>query len=157
MEKVYGSAIRQDGITQVGKNYYVYFGFGKDNESDETGYNYRHKFDHKPTQEEIREVIIEAINDETSQKILTGFKHEEKTVYLSVENQLNYAHLNSSVTASSSVTVKMSDSEGDDIFVDMTGAEFKAFYKKVLAFLNKCMQECWNNKKGLTLEDYSLE
>ena len=48
MEKVYGSPKRQDGLYKVGRNKYeIIYGFGKDSDTDETGWNYRQRFNIK--------------------------------------------------------------------------------------------------------------
>ena len=70
MEKIYGSNERQDSLIKVGKGYYMYYGFGKDNEDAEHGYNYRHKFDHRPTLDEVKEQVLAAIDMETKDRII---------------------------------------------------------------------------------------
>lgn len=60
MEKVYGSSVRQDGLYKVGHNKWeLIYGFGKDNEQDENGWNWRHRFTGKPTIDEIAGVMLD--------------------------------------------------------------------------------------------------
>lgn len=91
MQKIYGTTSRHDGLKQIGRSRWViYYGFGKDNDSDDYGWDYRHEFDHRPTLDEIREVIFEQITENTRQRILAGFSWQGHLVWLSQENQLNY-------------------------------------------------------------------
>lgn len=70
MDKVYGSPKRQDGLYKVGRNKYeLIYGFGKDNEIDETGWNYRLRFNHLPALDEIKSVIIETVEREFAEKL----------------------------------------------------------------------------------------
>ena len=84
MEKIYGSNVRQDGLVRAGNSYYLYYGFGKDNEDDDHGYNYRHKFNHKPSQAEIKEKVLEAIEMHAKDSItcpsIMAFRTTSKTV-----------------------------------------------------------------------------
>lgn len=91
MEKRFGSPKRQDGLMKVGRNKYdLFFGFGKENEEDASGWNYYHRFTHRPTLDEIKEVITAQIDNDTDMKILTQFSWNGKAVYLSKENQMNF-------------------------------------------------------------------
>lgn len=92
MEKIYGTKERQDCLMRVGQSKWIlFYGFGKDDEASDTGWEFRHTFDHKPRLSEIKELVISAINSLTNDKIVNGFAWNNQPVYLSVENQLNYA------------------------------------------------------------------
>ena len=70
MDKVYGSPKRQDGLYKVGRNKYeLIYGFGKDNENDKTGWNYRLRFNHFPSLDEIKSAIIETVEREYAEKL----------------------------------------------------------------------------------------
>lgn len=73
MNKIYGAAGRQDGLYKVGRNKYeIIYGFGKDSDSEETGWNWRQRFDHLPTQAEIKQAIISAIKEESENRLRYG-------------------------------------------------------------------------------------
>ena len=76
---------------QAEPNGHLFYGFGKDDEASERGWEYRHTFDHSPTLSEVKELIISTINTATQEKIVNGFIWNEKPIYLSAENQLNFA------------------------------------------------------------------
>lgn len=90
MEKIYGTKKRQDCLVRTGRSKWIlFYGFGKDDENSENGWEYRHTFDHKPTLSEVKELVVSAINTATEEKIINGFVWNGKAVYLSPENQLN--------------------------------------------------------------------
>lgn len=75
MEKIYGSPVRQDGLYKTGRNKWeLIYGFGKDNESDDTGWNWRKRFTHRPTADEMKECIIRAIKEESARRLRHGLK-----------------------------------------------------------------------------------
>ena len=88
MEKVFGATVRNDQLIVhgTGKAVLIY-GYG---EEDGQGFDYRHVFDHKPTKEELKNVIEEHINSMTDEKILTGYVWNGKPVWLSKESQFNF-------------------------------------------------------------------
>ena len=91
MEKIYGSPIRQDGLMQVGRNRWdLFYGFGKDEDND-MGWNWRTTFDHHPTLEEVKDTIITQINSNAQNSILEDYEWNGHKVWLSDENQRNYA------------------------------------------------------------------
>ena len=83
MEKIYGAKERQDGLYSIGRNKWeLFYGFGKDNPDDESGYNWRQKFKQKPNLADIRAIIKETINNETDHKIIEGFVWKGMPVWL---------------------------------------------------------------------------
>lgn len=159
MEKVYGSPKRQDGLYKVGRNKYeIIYGFGKDSEEDATGWNYRHRFDHRPTLDEIKEVINAQINADTDAKILTQFTWNGKRVWLSQENQMNFksAYDLTLQTDGSTLPIKFKlgeDENGEVIYHTFTKIEpFTDFIIKAFTFINTTLNEGWKEKDGV---DYS--
>jgi len=154
MEKVYGSSTRQDSLTKVGRSYYLYYGFGKDSEDAEHGYNYRHKFNHKPSREEITEQVLAAIDLETRERITKGMVYNGYKVNLSVENQLNYSMFQS--MESYPIIIKVGDSDGVDVAISFDEDEFATFYAAVKEHIKESLQDCWNEKTTLDLSCYFI-
>ena len=48
------------------------------------------EFSHKPTDEEIRTLVMSWYNSQTDAAILSGFVYKDAPVWLSTENQYNY-------------------------------------------------------------------
>lgn len=154
MEKIFGANQRQDSLIKVGKVYYLYYGFGKENDDAEHGYNYRHKFNHKPTPEEIKACILEAIDNETRARITGGMVYDGYKINLSVENQLNYAMFKS--MGRYPVVIKVEDAEGNDVTISLTKDNYSAFYSSVQNHIKDCLQSCWSEKTSLDLNCYSI-
>lgn len=152
MEKIYGANQRQDSLNKVGSSYYLYYGFGKDTEDAEHGYNYRHKFDHKPSAEEVKEVVLSAIDEETRSRIINGLRFDGMKVNLTVENQLNYAMFKS--RGRYPVVIKVEDDEGNDVVLSLTKERYAEFYLSVQGHISECVQSCWNEKAELDLSCY---
>lgn len=75
MEKVYGSPVRQDGLYKIGRNKWeIIYGFGKDNESAPTGWNWRKRYTRRPTLEEIKADIVGAIKEESAHRLRYGLQ-----------------------------------------------------------------------------------
>lgn len=88
MEKCYGTEERHDQLIVLGTGQCVLiYGHG---EEDGQGFDYRHRFDHRPTAAELLEVINDHVDSLTDQKILTGYRWQGKNVKLSSENQFNF-------------------------------------------------------------------
>lgn len=160
MEKVYGSPKRQDGLYKVGRNKYeLIYGFGKDREDDDTGWNYRQRFNYRPTLDEIKEVITAQIDNDTDAKILTQFSWNGKAVYLSKENQMNFkaAYDLAVQTGGQSLPIKFKlgeDAEKNAVYHTFSElAEFSDFYTKAIAFVIACLNEGWEDKDSINYEN----
>lgn len=163
MEKVYGSPKRQDGLYKVGRNKYeLIYGFGKDREEDATGWNYRERFDHRPTLDEIRAIIIAQINADTETRILTQFSWNGKPVWLSKENQINYkAAYDLAVQTDGAILpirFKLGENEdGTPIYHTFTKIEpFSDFIIKMITFSNTLLNEGWKEKDSIDYSKFDL-
>lgn len=163
MEKVYGSPKRQDGLYKVGRNKYeLIYGFGKDREEDATGWNYRERFDHRPTLDEIRATIIAQINADTETRILTQFSWNGKPVWLSKENQNNYkaAYDLAYQTDGAILPIRFKlgeDEDGNAIYHTFTKIEpFADFITKMITFSNTLLNEGWKEKDSIDYSKFDL-
>ena len=85
MEKVYGSPKRQDGLYKVGRNKYeLIYGFGEDEHG---GWNWRYRFNHKPTLEEIKSAIVATIESESARTLRYGLVWNDKPVEYTEERK----------------------------------------------------------------------
>lgn len=81
MLKIYGATAAQNGLYKIGrKKWEVIYGFGKDSEDADTGYNYRQRYDHRPTLEEIKADIVAEIKNESELRLKYGIKWNGFTV-----------------------------------------------------------------------------
>lgn len=158
MEKIYAATGRQDGIQQIGrKRWEIFYGYGKDVDME---YNYRQTLNYKPSPSEVRQIILDQINANTDEKILTGFVWNDVRVYLSQENQSNFkaAYDLNVQTNGGLLPMKFKLGEDEDgnavyhTFTDME--EFGSFYMSAVAHINQCLNEGWQEKDSLDMSPY---
>lgn len=149
-EKIYGISERADELTRRGKEWYLYYGLGKDTQGD---YAWRKVYDHKPTLDEVKADIIALIDAQTDEKILTGCLFEGNQVWLSTENQFNYkAEYDLAVQTDGSnlpYTVKLGATDNPVYKTFSTIEDFKTFYTKVLAYIKQCYTDGWTEKDNI--------
>lgn len=136
------------------------------------GYWSEHSLFHKPSINEVRQFILDAINADTDYRILTGFNwvipstkdSEEPTVincYLSSENQFNYkaaydlAHQTQG--ASLPFVLKFGSDEQPRYYEFTSLEEFGGFYQAAIAFINNALQEGWVKKDSIDWDEYERE
>lgn len=161
MDKIYGSPKRQDGLYKVGRDKYeLIYGFGQDEQG---GWNWRQRFNYKPTMSEIREVIISLINEETNKRILTGFTWGGKPVWLSAENQMNFksSHDIAVQSEGANLPVKFKlgeDENGTPVYHTFTKTEpFTDFMTRAVAFINSTLNEGWKEKDSVDWSKFEIE
>lgn len=153
MEKVFGATVRNDQLIVhgTGKAVLIY-GYG---EEDGQGFDYRHVFDHKPTKEELREVIENHINSLTDQKILTGFVWNGKPVWLSIENEFNFKAAFDLAVQKNGATLPVklklgNDENGDPVYHTFkTLNSFDDFYTSATVYVNQTLNEGWTEKDNV--------
>lgn len=113
------------------------------------------EFTHKPSAEEIRAVIVTWINSETDRKILSGFVWDDISVWLSTENQLNYASIER-MGAEYPLTLKLGeDGSGRPLYHTFHDVEeFSEFSNAASLWVMRCVQEGWGKKDGINLTGY---
>lgn len=153
MIKTYGSQGRDDRLIIYGTQRAVLiYGYGADCDS---GYDYRHTFDHVPTRKEVIDVLVDHINELTRERILSGCEYDGFRVWLSAENQANYtaALLLCSVSPDEVLPylVKLESlSDGSDVYKMLsTAEELAGFVAVVRAHIDSCLHSCWQEKKEL--------
>lgn len=151
MEKIYGAKERQDGLYSIGRNKWeLFYGFGKDNPDDESGYNWRQKFKQKPSLADIRAIIKETINNETDRKILEGFVWKGMPVWLSTENQFNYKAAYDLAVQTNGATLPVRFKFGTDavpVYYNFESLEdFADFYTQAMVHINTVLNEGWAEK-----------
>lgn len=151
MEKIYGAKERQDGLYSIGRNKWeLFYGFGKDNPDDESGYNWRQKFKQKPSLADIRAIIKETINNETDRKILEGFVWKDMPVWLSTENQFNYKAAYDLAVQTNGATLPVRFKFGTDavpVYYNFESLEdFADFYTQAMVHINMVLNEGWAEK-----------
>ena len=158
MKKIYGATERQDGLYKIGRNKWeLIYGFGKDSEEAETGYNYRERYSRKPTPDEVKAVLISQINEHTDEKIISGFVWKGINVWLSTENQINFkaAYDLAVQTNGSILPIKFKlgeDTDGNPLYYTFADVDtFTEFYVAAVNHVTTCINEGWQEKDNIDL------
>lgn len=113
-----------------------------------------HDFDHRPTADEIRALYVELVNEEVQQQILTGFTWNDKPVWLSTENQLNFRS-----APTMPVRFKLGEDEnGTPVYHTFTSQNsLTAFNKAVADHIASCLNDGWTRKDAFDVQPYLRE
>lgn len=152
MKKIYGASAAQDGVVKVSKKSYIlFFGYGEDSMG---GYNYRHRFDHEPTVDELRSVIEAHVNTLTQERIVGGYMWKGKQVWLSGENQQNYTsdYLAGELPVKVRVYDRDADAQGTVTMIE-TPEELADFYHGMVAHVRQCIEDGWSVKDSVDYDN----
>ena len=114
----------------------------------------------KPTIEQVKKAVLDDINKQTDEKILTGFVWNDMPVYLSDENQRNFSEAQRIALimpdAILPVTFKLGEQADETpIYYEFTTSEeLTGFYLQAVAFINQTLAEGWQRKDGIDWAPY---
>lgn len=118
------------------------------------------EFDHCPTTDEIRSLVVSWYNGQTAEFILTGFSFEGASVWLSGENQFNYksAHDLACQTqgASLPVTFKFGTDEEPQYRTFDTLDDLSSFTMAWMEHIRSALADGWRKKDAFDAGDYRV-
>lgn len=161
MEKIYGAAERKDGIRQTGRRRWeVYYGYGEDAGGK---YRWRHTFEYRPAFEEVRAMVLAQANANVQAAITGGFRWNDMAVWLSQENQLNYARDFDLVAKSDQEsdqvalpTYKFGTDETPIYYTFTSVDELRGFNRAWSAHITEAIAAGWREKSAIDWEAYRL-
>lgn len=117
--------------------------------------------------DEVKEAILNDINSQTDEKILSGFVWtpvggEPINVWLSDENQRNYSEADRKAKDSPELVLPVTFKLGEDADKNPvyhtfeTYAELDGFYMQAFRYINQCLNEGWQRKDSIDWNDYSV-
>lgn len=113
---------------------------------------------HKPTIEEIKDIVRYGINQATDEAILSGFTWKDMPVWLSTENQFNYkATYDLAVMKESSVlpvVFKFGTTDTPIYHEFTTLEELEDFYLKAIAYIRDTLADGWKMKDSINWNEY---
>jgi len=163
MEKIYGATAAQDGLYKIGRSKYeLIYGYGKDSDEQEFGWNYRQRFTYQPSLDEIKKIIFDQIDAETDEKILNGFVYDGISVVLSAETQFNFLGTLMNIQGGGvefPKTFKLGETEdGTPLFHDFVdAAEFVTFCGLATKHKEACYSEGWAQKAAFSADAFELQ
>lgn len=116
---------------------------------------------HKPTDEEIRTLVMSWYNSQTDAAILSGFAYNGAPVWLSTENQYNYkAAYDLAVQTGGEtlpVTFKFGSDEQPEYHTFEKLDNLKDFYIQAVRHIQNTLAEGWKRKDVFNLDLYRIE
>ena len=118
------------------------------------------EFLHKPSRNEIKDIIISWFNSKIEKTIMTGFVWNGIPVWLSVENQFNYKAAYDLAVQTESQSLPVTFKLGTDVepvyFEFKTLIDIQDFYMKAMAFKDKVLSEGWKAKDAFDFAAYDI-
>ena len=116
------------------------------------------EFDHKPTEDEIKQTIIAWFNTQTDTTILSGFEWNGMSIWLSSENQFNYKAAYDLAVQTAGATLPVTFKFGTDnapcYHTFKTVEELSDFYTKAMQHILSALADGWNKKDAFSLDSY---
>lgn len=109
------------------------------------------QLNHKPSIEEVKRIILDWIDTETSNRIIYGFKWADIPVCLTKENQSNYNLFCD--TELVPIELKFGTWDNPKFYKIETLDEMKKFKRAMSEHIKNCLQLGWSKKKNL---DWSI-
>lgn len=166
MSKVFGATSEFSLINTTGNKTIVSYDREEVDDKNSTWYEIRFSKSHgeKPGIEQIKTAIIEDINDRTDEKILSGFVWtpegaEPVNVWLSEENQRNFSEAQRMAEKYGSavlpLTFKLGEKNGEPVYHTFeTVEDLNQFYLSAFAWVNRCLNEGWQEKDNFDFTPY---
>ena len=114
---------------------------------------------HKPTDEEIKDLVRTWYNEQTDAAILSGFDYDNAKVWLSQENQYNYKMAYDLAVQTDGQTLPVTFKFGTDetpVYRTFdTLDELADFYTKMVAYIQTTLADGWKKKDALDLSKYN--
>lgn len=112
----------------------------------------------KPSLEQLKKLVLDSINKEVDEKILSGFVWKEMPVWLSTENQFNYKAAYDLAVMSQGqslpVTFKFGSTEAPVYHTFEKLEDISDFYVSAMAYINTTLAEGWQKKDSIDWSEY---
>ena len=112
----------------------------------------------KPSIEQVKGVVLDAMNKEVDRKILSGFVWKDMSVWLSSENQFNYKAAYDLAVMSQGkslpVTFKFGSTDNPVYHTFETLDDISDFYISAMTHVNSCLEEGWKKKDSIDWSVY---
>jgi hypothetical protein len=107
-------------------------------------------FDYKPSLDDIKWFVLGVINEKVKSRILSGYVWNNKPIWLSEENQMNWSQ------AVVPATFKIGeDNDGTPIYHTFSNEEdMAAFNEGWRKYIQECLQDGWTEKDSVDWGPY---
>ena len=112
----------------------------------------------KPSIEQVKGIILNSMNKDIDQKILSGFIWKDMSVWLSSENQFNYKAAYDLAVMSQGqslpVTFKFGSTDSPVYYTFESLEDISDFYVSAITYINTCLAEGWKKKDSIDWSVY---
>lgn len=112
----------------------------------------------KPSIEQVKGIILNSMNKDIDQKILSGFIWKDMSVWLSSENQFNYKAAYDLAVMSQGqslpVTFKFGSTDSPVYYTFESLEDISDFYVSAMTYINTCLAEGWKKKDSIDWSVY---
>ena len=113
---------------------------------------------YKPKINNIKQALLDGINQMTDDKILSGFVWKDMPVWLSTENQFNYKAAYDLAVMSQGkslpVLFKFGTTENPIYYTFETIEDISDFYLSAMAYISKTLEDGWVMKDSIDWSEY---
>ena len=117
-----------------------------------------YQLDHKPTIEEVKQVILDWYNSKIDEEIVSGFSYNGMPVWLSSENQFNYKAAYDLAIQTNGATLPVTFKFGtnyDPVYKTFTTKEeLMDFYISALSYVTEVLNRGWIEKDSFDWSPY---
>lgn len=114
----------------------------------------------KPSNSKLKTFILDTINKDIDNKILSGFVWKAMPIWLSTENQFNYkAAYDLAVQTNGAnlpIVFKFGDTNNPIYYEFKTLEDLTDFYIQTMNYINQTLAEGWARKDSINWEEYKL-
>lgn len=115
---------------------------------------------HKPTLEEIKDIIMGWHNSKTSEKIVSKFQWKGMHIWLTIENQMNYKTAYDLAVQTDGknlpYTCKFGDMRNPQYYTFTTFEDLQDFYLSMVAYINDAIKQGWEEKDSFDWQPYVM-
>lgn len=115
------------------------------------------EFCHKPSEEEIRQIIVGWFNSQVDAAILSSFEWNGMKVWLSSENQFNYKAAYDLAVQTAGQTLPVTFKFGNEepcYYTFETVEVLTDFYTKAMLHIQHTLSDGWKKKDAFDIEQY---
>lgn len=115
----------------------------------------------KPSLQNVQNSIIDSINADIDEKILSGFVWNDMQVWLSSENQFNYKAAFDLAIQTQGANLPLRFKFGSKLKPSYhtfnTVEELQEFYVDAMTYVNTCLEIGWNEKDSINWDEYNID
>lgn len=163
MEKVYGANGRQDGLYRIGRNKWeLIYGYGKESEADEDGWNWRKRYSRRPTLEEIKAEIVSTIKEESARLLRYGLEWRGISVEYTEERKSDLTGVlvgmqSGIVTLPTDINLGSGEDGTPTVYTFTTVEEIGSLAAEIAAHKAAVSKAEWEEINALDMEEYEIE